>query len=341
MKRFVNIALLVLTAVVFAGGMTSCDSLLYEGEGDCGVILRFKYDFNMKYADAFPNEVHSVALYVFDQEGKLVTKVVEEGISATSEDYYMTVPVEEGIYDLVAWCGLAETQSFTVPDVATKAELQCRLNTVKDAAGNPRMGTRLGDVFYGCVEDVNLQRLAPGSVNTVVIPLVKNTNSIKVLLQALENDETLTHQNYSFEIVDNNAVLGWDNNVVASPVCYDPWSKSQASVDVGTKADKLTAALAEFSVNRLIKRDTDKAMLVVKDLRYDKEVIRIALVDFFLMVKGHYGHDMTDQEYLDRQDDYTITFYIDNRKDDVSTWFIAMGIYINGWHVVLQNSNLN
>ena len=50
-------------------GLVSCDNgLIFEGEGDCGVYyrIRFKYDYNIKFADAFANEVNSIALYVFD-----------------------------------------------------------------------------------------------------------------------------------------------------------------------------------------------------------------------------------------------------------------------------------
>ena len=52
----------------------SCDNILAEEEEDCSIHYRvkFKYDYNMKYADAFANEVNSVTLYAFDDDGKLV-----------------------------------------------------------------------------------------------------------------------------------------------------------------------------------------------------------------------------------------------------------------------------
>ena len=46
---------------------------------------------------------------------------------------------------------------------------------------------------------------------------------------------------------------------------------------------------------------------------------------------------MTDQEYLDRQDDYSILFFIDASNN----WYMAGGIYINSWAVVPpQNENM-
>ncbi len=48
------------------------------------------------------------------------------------------------------------------------------------------------------------------------------------------------------------------------------------------------------------------------------------------MVKGEYNKSMSDQDYLDRQDDYTMTFFIDSEN----RWYTHAGIYINSWYVV-------
>ena len=44
----------------------ACDGLIYDGEGDCSVSYRvkFRYDYNMKFADAFAHEVDVVTLYL-------------------------------------------------------------------------------------------------------------------------------------------------------------------------------------------------------------------------------------------------------------------------------------
>jgi hypothetical protein len=47
---------LSLVAAMLAG--SSCvNGLIFEGEGDCGVYyrIRFKYDYNINFADAFAN----------------------------------------------------------------------------------------------------------------------------------------------------------------------------------------------------------------------------------------------------------------------------------------------
>lgn len=71
-------------------------------------------------------------------------------------------------------------------------------------------------------------------------------------------------------------------------------------------------------------------MLVVHRNTDNEDIIRINLLKYLLMVKGEYNRPMTDQEYLDRNDLYTLMFFISPDK----SWYIAGGVYINGWRVV-------
>lgn len=68
--RVLMTAMAVLPFIAFV----SCDSVIYDYEGDCSVSyrLKFRYDKNLKWADAFANEVSSVHLYAFDPSGVLV-----------------------------------------------------------------------------------------------------------------------------------------------------------------------------------------------------------------------------------------------------------------------------
>ena len=75
--------------------------------------------------------------------------------------------------------------------------------------------------------------------------------------------------------------------------------------------------------------------LTVTNSHTDEIVFSIPLKDYCLMVKGFYNRDMADQEYLDRQDEYNMVFFL----DDGMRW-ISSYIYINSWKVVLQNSGI-
>lgn len=68
---------------VMALGMalTACDNAIYDGEGDCSVNyrVRFRYDYNMKHADAFAHEVEAVTLYLIDGNGKVAWRRTRQG----------------------------------------------------------------------------------------------------------------------------------------------------------------------------------------------------------------------------------------------------------------------
>ncbi|MBO5596550.1 MAG: FimB/Mfa2 family fimbrial subunit [Bacteroidales bacterium] len=323
---------------------TSCDKVIYDGPGACEVAVRFKFDFNLKYADAFRNEVKSVALFVFDQDGKFVTKATDSGVPLTQEGYVLTIPgLAAGVYDLVAWCGLEDGDSFSVTDPATKEELFCRMKTAtRTKAEETYSNQMLSSLFYGYAEKTDLQRLPPGSVNTVVIPLVKNTNNIRVLLQSINSDIGLSPEQFSFAIYDDNAELGWNDEVINSiPVTYDPFNTRQGNVTLEDGTEVLTAAVADFSVSRLFVKNVNKARLVITQVSNGKEVFNIPLVDYFLMVKGYYSQPMTDQEYLDRQDDYSVTVFLEHKEGPDGEFYLAARIYINGWQIVLSNPDVS
>jgi hypothetical protein len=79
----------MLATLFVALSTSSCkEGFIYEGEGDCGTYynIEFKYDYNMQFADAFANEVKSVALYVFDSENRLVEAIFEQDAEKLATD---------------------------------------------------------------------------------------------------------------------------------------------------------------------------------------------------------------------------------------------------------------
>lgn len=75
----------ILLLAVLAGAMASCDSVLDYNEGDCSIkyLVKFKYDYNMEKVDAFAQEVRTVTLYAFDDNGNMYNPQIQ--ISAESE----------------------------------------------------------------------------------------------------------------------------------------------------------------------------------------------------------------------------------------------------------------
>ena len=346
-----------LLAMALAGGMAvSCSGLIYEGEGDCDVSYRvkFRYDMNMKFADAFAHEVHSVTLYVLDEDGGIVWSKTESGDALAVEGYSMEVDVPAGKYGLLAWCDADEYKSWTFPQAKVRNDLGCSLNHKSDADGSAYTDGRLDDLYYGYLADADFT--ADEGTVMVTLPLMKNTNNFKVVLQHLSG-KPVDKDKFEFFITDDNGKMDWDNSLLpCDNVTYRAWSVSSGSAEVATRsvtelvevtsatsvastssATKATetfgVALAELTTGRLVLGH--KPRLHIRNKETGTTVLSVPLLDYALLVKGRYNEAIPDQEYLDRQDDYNMVFFLDKNENWANSF-----IYINSWKVVLQHTDL-
>lgn len=319
----------------------ACDSVIYDGEGDCSVNyrVRFCYDYNMKYADAFTHEVNTVTLYLLDKSGRVVWQHTDQGEVLASGEYAMTVDVEPGEYDLLAWCGTADKSSFTIPETTIGTELTCTLNRERDTDGTAFVRDDLDRLFHGWLPGQTFG--ATEGTYTYTVPLVKDTNSVRVVLQHLSG-EPVDKDKFVFTIHDDNGYMDWDNSLLDDePITYYAWHTDSGEADVDTQARSgdaasrsvFSAAIAELTVPRLVKGQETRLRVTNRDT--GETVFSIPLIDYALLVKGFYNRDMDDQEYLDRQDEYDMVFFLDEGDRWLDTY-----IYINSWKVVLQNTGL-
>ena len=69
---------LLLLLVLFS--CTSIDETLPE----CRLYVRFRYDYNMEFSDAFASQVNRVDVFVFDKDGTFVIKKSREKLWAAA-----------------------------------------------------------------------------------------------------------------------------------------------------------------------------------------------------------------------------------------------------------------
>ena len=331
-KKF--LALPLLLALVATG----CDSLIYEDLEPCPTHyhLKLRYDYNMKYADAFASEVNSVAVWAFDTDGRLVWQHSEDGEALATDNYTIDVNLPDGRYDFVTWCGLASDSPFAVDNETPSSirELGTTLSLTADSRATGVSATALPGLYHSIRRGVVIES-NPGveTDNEISLSLTKDTNYFKILLQNLDGS-TMKEGDFSFRITGGNTRLEHDNSYGVGDIHdYHPWSLTSAEAGVvgstpsAGAITSVSSILAELHTSRLM-ADGDYELIVTRSSD-SKEIIHIPLVDYLLLVKGNY-HSMSDQEYLDRQDEYALTFFID--KD--SNWKRTTGIYINSWHVV-------
>ncbi|MCH5245874.1 MAG: FimB/Mfa2 family fimbrial subunit [Muribaculaceae bacterium] len=358
-KTFIAAAL----TAILSFSTTSCEDF-FDYEGDCDVVhkVRFVYDRNLKWADAFPSEVKSVNLYVYDSQGVFVKKYTGKGNELSNPDYNITLDLPVGSYSLVAWCGLenegATEESFTVPEpVAGESrieELTCILNTqnapVTRADGDDTMPTsdkRLHFLYHGIL-DITLEDNHDGKEYVYTINLTKDTNHIRIILQELSNDEGLKADDYEISLEAANGLMAYNNELLGNTtIKFKPWDQQSDIIGVGRpEADNndirfVKGLVADLSVGRMMASQLNDMMLTIRDAETKETIIaRVPIIQYALLSRPYYemayGHQMDDQEFLDREDEYVMTFFLYQNRwidsyIDILQWRIVLHDYDLGW----------
>lgn len=330
------------TAVVFMTSALMACGVIYDQQGDCSVKYRieFKYDRNMEFADAFEAKVPSVALYVFDSQSVLVHQQVAPAAELKDAGNAMVIELEPDRYTLLAWCGV-DGSSFTVPTAVegqtTLSQMQCTMARNSSGAG-AYVDSDLSALYHGMM---TLDYTDVAGVHTEVMSLTKNTNNFRIILQQTSSKgevEAVDSSELEFTIVDSNGRMDYDNSLLEDEqIEYRPWSIVTGNVDVDTqsavvRASDVQVTVAELTTARLM---TDsRPLLVVTNRSNGNKVLSVPIVDYALLVKGNYNKAMDDQEYLDRQDEYNMTFFIHDGE------WVSSQIIINSWRVVIDNKEL-
>lgn len=317
----------------------ACDSMIYDDEGDCDphYFVRFVYDMNMLRTDAFATQVHSIDLYVFNaQTGEYVTHLSDNSEALAIEGYKMPLDIAPGQYELIAWCGLADNEDhFTVPSSIEKpSDLICTMTRRHD-----------GSVAYS---KENLHALFHGMLSVefpdqegehiATVRLTKDTNNINLSLQHVAGP--LDPNDFEITMTDENGKMAYDNSLLADEkIAYRPWSLRSGTIDMqgetATNNEETGFLIAELSTARLMTNHEMRINIVEK--ASDKTVFSIPLVQWALLLRSANHADMGAQEYLDREDEYNLMLFLDDSNKE---GWMAMSIYINGWHIINQDSEL-
>lgn len=322
-----SVAAMCAAAAVFS---TSCDRI-HENLQPCdqGLRIRFIYDYNMEFANAFPAQVDCLTLLIYDQDGNYVRTVTDVNASDLSdENWRMTVNLDPGSYTLLAYGGMecGETSFSFVTDPASTS-----LHDIKVRLDGDKVGTELHPLFYGRLEaEVKESDL---TYREVTVKMMKDTNNLRVLLQQVDG-EPVDNKDYDFCITDNNTLFSWDNDLLPVPtVTYGPWVRGNASPGELPDGSDASVAWAEISFSRLITADAPR--LIITHIETGKNVVDIPLNNYLLLLKSQAFASMGDQEYLDRESRWSMIFFLGEGNKWISTT-----ISVKDWNVRINNSEL-
>lgn len=355
-NNFLNTILRVILVMTAAATLPGCDSVIYDEEGDCDPVhvIRFSYEMNMKFTDAFPAEVPSVDLYVFDSDGRLVTTVSRDVTREDAHDFSIELRgLAPGHYDLLAWCGVKDSEHFIVnPDRRPEPVIGhhiCRIDredAAEDGAGHIRDDIRR--LYHGALYSVDMTADEGRHEHTVY--LTKDTNVVRVVLQHMSG-APMDKNDYDISITDVNGLYDHRNDLLPDGMLtYHPWAQTSATASFFPEDEpetesrvttSVSAVVAELTVGRLMAAHRENAALTVRNAHTGSLIFSIPVIDYMLMVRGHYYQEdgitpMGEQEYLDRQDEYPMTFFLDDQDEWISTV-----IYINQWRIVRNDSSIH
>ena len=304
---------LLLLLVLFS--CTSIDETLPE----CRLYVRFRYDYNMEFSDAFASQVNRVDVFVFDKDGTFVIKKSEQG-ETLGGSYRMPLPLPVGEYRITAWAGVSD--DFEMPELvagkSTLEDLMVRMKREESLVHNKA----LNPLWYGGVQAVSF---TGRQEQTETVSLIKDTNKFRFILQKSGPGEELDINDCLFEIRADNGYYDWNNDLLDDDmISYRPYYLEKVE-DVGIVVEMNTMRLLEHK----------KVYLTLTRKSDGKELMRIDLIPYLLLTKME-GHNIPAQEYLDRQSEYAIVFFYNPELLN----FLSTKIVINGWTIWLKGEDL-
>ena len=146
------------------------------------------------------------------------------------------------------------------------------------------------------------------------ISLAKNTNKLRVVLQDTEG-YSMDVKDFSFRIVADNGYMDYDNSLLDDDtISYLPYHTESVDIAAGSADDQINGkpanqyvAVAELNTLRLMAGENYR--LIVRHKDWENDVLNVNLNQYLLLTQME-GHDISAQEYLDRQDEYSIVFFL-------------------------------
>ena len=217
------------------------------------------------------------------------------------------------------------------------------------------------------VED-QLVTVQDGYATYATISLIRDTKHLNITLRQLDDPATINADDYEVIILDNNATLAADNSLATSDsLKYAPYAQwttrydedgihiegdiHPAPIPEGAPQREVAARRAEalttertahynLMFNRLV-YDEDalkNARLRIRNIKSGEQVADINLASW--LAEGRIAYDFynySPQEYLDREYDYALNFFLKGDK-----WqYCDIQIHILAWALRKQNVVLN
>lgn len=312
-------------------GLVCLTSCIYDDDEECACELRFRYDYNMEFADGFPQQVGDINLAIFDEDGVLVDHRLATG-GPFGEGYVMDLGLAPGHYKMVAWCGTAsDNTSYELPSMTvgttTMADLRLRLASV----GSGACDRMLPALWHGMIEDFEVT--GHDHVRRTM-ELTRDDNTLRILVQDANGD--ILPGDIDICLTAPNGIINSDNTLPTDngDIRYTPYVKEGAELE--NNGVTYTSVVAELGTLRLMEGRENR--LKITDNRSGRSVLDINLIQYLSLMKAETYAEMPVQEYLDRENSYQVIVFVS--KQQATGTYLAVALQINAWRYIFNNQEL-
>ncbi|MBD5190199.1 MAG: FimB/Mfa2 family fimbrial subunit [Bacteroidales bacterium] len=287
--------------------LSSCSSKDEPQPVATGTInLSFKYDNNMTGDDWFAKEISSVAVWAFDKNGKIVWSHSEKIDQSTAEDFSITANIPVGEYNFVTWCGLTSEMPM-LPTLSPSSISQLNLSI---PIADDECKAKLPAIFNGNARDITISE---DESNDLTFNLTRVTKDLRIIIQGV--GVHVNSDELDFAITNAPNTLEWDMTLKSTAkfeyLPYNVESSIDETAAPGLETPDYSIVIADFST---LCFDEDRApTLIIKRRSDGRTILNISLVSCFLQAKPFEADSWSNQEYLDRKNDYTLAFFFDDK----------------------------
>lgn len=309
-----------LISILCIMALASC-TWVKDDVDDCpyGFWLKLHYTYNILDVEAAPEYVKDANVYIYDTDGNFVKRIHATYDDLKANDYRVRVEgLTEGDYQFVVWSGIGNSNYSIAGETQTKDDFRVSLT------GNGSNYTKeLPAIYYGLLTDVHYKN----SYAVHHVDMMKDTNQLACLVVSVD-DEELSADDYSMKVVSANGIMDANNQIVTDvPTTYEPYAQENVTF---SDPDYGELKGAEYAISTLRLMQDYDCRIIFEKKETGETVFNISLPEYIGMIGSLYtnlGRPLSVQEYLDRQDFYTIVFYLSGDLDQL------IQLRVNSWRV--------
>ena len=319
MKQIISILCVLL--------FTSC-TWVKDTDVDCdyGFWLNLHYTYNILDVDAAPEYIKEVSVYVYDADSNYVTRIdIAQPLLLANKHRVRIEGLPEGDYQFVVWSGLTNSEYAVSGDKGSSDLFRLSLSDLSKT-----VMTQLPDLYHGKLDKVHYD----DKYAVYDVDMMKNTNQLACFVVPLSQDVKMNPSDYIMEIVADNGTMDINNEMASDKLIHYSSTPELAVID-DSDYGKLHGIKYNLSTLRLMENGNCRLVLTNKS---GDQIFNISFPKYigeFGSLYTKLGRKLEPQEYLDRQDYYTVIFFLSEELDQL------MKLQVNGWLVRTNNLKLN